>query len=222
MARPRTSRIVITGAAALALVAGGTAAGAAIAGSPIDSSGVIHGCYYGASKGGTSQVVLQDSGTNCPKNTTAITWNQQGPQGPQGQQGDTGATGATGPAGPQGPAGAQGPAGPAGDTGATGAEGPAGPAGPAGANGVSGYQVVNDGSQTLGGLSGADFYVDCPSGKQAVGGGFISGGSISIDDSAPSQENDPVNHPNGWFMHLYNSSIGENFLTVYAVCVDAS
>jgi hypothetical protein len=37
-------RIVFTGAAALALVAGGTAAGAAIAGSPIDSSGVIHGC----------------------------------------------------------------------------------------------------------------------------------------------------------------------------------
>jgi hypothetical protein len=101
-------RIVITGAAALALVAGGTAAGAAIAGSPVSSSGMIDGCYTNAELNGSHVFVLQDQGTSCPKGTTAISWNQTGPAGA------TGATGATGAAGPAGPAGPQGPAGPAG------------------------------------------------------------------------------------------------------------
>lgn len=48
-------RIVITGAVALALVAGGTAAGAAIAAGPIDGNGVIHGCY--TSKGQIRRLV---------------------------------------------------------------------------------------------------------------------------------------------------------------------
>jgi hypothetical protein len=120
-------KIVLTGAAALALVAGGTAAGATIASSPIDGSGVIHGCYYPASKAGSSQVVLQDTGTNCPKGTTAITWNQTGPQGTTGPQGPQGNTGAQGAQGPQGNTGAQGAQGPQGNTGAQGPQGPAGP-----------------------------------------------------------------------------------------------
>jgi len=37
--------ILITGAAALALVAAGTAVGAAVASDPIGTVGVIHGCY---------------------------------------------------------------------------------------------------------------------------------------------------------------------------------
>jgi hypothetical protein len=211
---------VITGAAALALVAGGTAAGAAIASGPVDGSGVVHACYYGADKSGSSQVVLQNAGTACPKGTTAITWNQTGPQGTTGP---TGATGQQGPTGPIGPVGPQGATGPIGATGPQGPTGPIGPAGPAGTNGVSGYQIVNDGIQTLSELSGGDFYVDCPAGKQAVGGGLISGGSITIDSSAPSSANDPTDHPNGWYMHLFdNSALGEDFFTVYAVCVDAS
>jgi hypothetical protein len=116
---------VIITASAVALVAGGTAAGAAITTGPIDGSGVIHGCYYGASKAGSHQVVLQDTGTNCPKNTSAITWNQTGPQGATGPQGDTGATG------PQGPQGAQG------DPGPQGATGPQGPQGSQGSSGLS-------------------------------------------------------------------------------------
>jgi hypothetical protein len=219
MARLRISRAAITGAAALALVAGGTAAGAAIAG-PVDGSGVVHACYYSADKNGSSQVVLQNAGTTCPKSTTAITWNQAGPQGAPGPIGATGPQGPTGPIGPAGPTGLAGP------TGATGPQGPtgsAGPTGPAGTNGVSGYQVVNDSIQTLSELNGGDFYVDCPAGKQAVGGGLISGGSITIDSSAPSSANDPTDHPNGWFMHLFdNSALGADFFTVYAVCVDAS
>jgi hypothetical protein len=89
-------RIILTVAAALALVAGGTAAGAAIAGGPVDSSGVVHGCYTTNANKGSHFFRLQDSGTSCPRGTTAIMWNQQGPQGPQGA------------AGPQGPAGTSG------------------------------------------------------------------------------------------------------------------
>jgi hypothetical protein len=99
------SRTVIIGAAALALAAGGTAAGAAIAG-PIDSGGVIHGCYGATNADGTTHnFVLQDAGTTCPNNMTAITWSQTGPAGPQGPAGATGAQGPAGPQGPQGPAG---------------------------------------------------------------------------------------------------------------------
>lgn len=105
----RLGRIVITGAAALALVAAGTAAGAAIASSPVSNSGVIDGCYTNAEVNGSHVFVLQDQGRNCPKGSTAISWNQTGPAGPAG---------ATGPAGPSGPTGAAGSAGSPG-TGAT-------------------------------------------------------------------------------------------------------
>jgi hypothetical protein len=95
-------RIVLTTAAALALVAGGTAAGAAIASGPVDSSGVVHGCYTTYAIKGSHVFVLQDAGTSCPRGTTAIMWNQRGPQGPQGSPGPQGV------AGPQGPAGTSG------------------------------------------------------------------------------------------------------------------
>jgi hypothetical protein len=119
--------LVVTGAAALALVAAGAVAGAAITASPVDSAGVIHGCYGQTNADGTTHnVVLQNDGTTCPANMTPITWNQtgpagaqgaQGPQGPAGPAGPTGATGATGQQGVPGPAGAPGPAGPAGPPG---------------------------------------------------------------------------------------------------------
>ena len=77
-------RIILTVAAALALVAGGTAAGAAIAGGPVDSSGVVHGCYTTNAIKGSHFFVLQDAGTSCPRGTTAIMWNQQGPEAHRG------------------------------------------------------------------------------------------------------------------------------------------
>ena len=142
----RSAAILISAGAGLALVAAGTAAGAAIAG-PIDGSGNILGCYAKATSTGSHTLTLQDVGTTCPKGTTPIQWNQTGPQGPAGPAGAMGQTGATGPAGatgatgPQGPkgdtgaTGAIGPQGPKGDTGATGATGQTGPAGATGANG---------------------------------------------------------------------------------------
>src|SRR5689334_23832443 len=121
----RPARILISAAAGLALVAAGTAAGAAIGG-PIDSQGVIYGFYTTKAVNGSHALVLQDVGTTCPSGTTAIKWNQMGPQGP------------TGPVGPKGDTGAQGPAGPKGDTGATGPAGPQGATGPAGPQGPKG------------------------------------------------------------------------------------
>jgi hypothetical protein len=90
--------IVVAAGAGLALVAAGTAAGAAIAAGPV-SSGVIHACYATrATTHGSHSVVLENAGRACPAGTTALTWNQQGRPG---------ARGAAGPAGPStaGPAG---------------------------------------------------------------------------------------------------------------------
>ena len=62
---------LISVAAAFALVAGGTAAGAAIAG-PVDGSGVIHGCWTNAAINGTHAFVLQDARSITFRQ--AITW----------------------------------------------------------------------------------------------------------------------------------------------------
>ena len=89
MRQPRLCTVLIGTGAAVALVAGGTAAYAVTTG-PIDSSGVIHGCYYPANKGGSHKLVLQNAGTSCPTGTTAIKWNQKGPAGPTGPRGPAG------------------------------------------------------------------------------------------------------------------------------------
>src|SRR6476660_3769140 len=113
----RRARILIAAAAGLALAGGGTALGAVVAPSPVDTTGVIHGCWTNRAVNGTHSVVLANAGATCPGGTTAITWNRTGPTGAPGlpgPRGATGAVGAGGPAGPVGPAGATGPAGPAG------------------------------------------------------------------------------------------------------------
>lgn len=86
MRQPRLRTVLIGTGAALALVAGGTAAYAVTSG-PIDSSGVIHGCYTTTATNGSHKIVLQNVGTSCPSGTTAIKWNQKGPAGPPGPPG---------------------------------------------------------------------------------------------------------------------------------------
>ena len=81
-------RYVIPAVVTAVLAGGGTAAYAAVAASPV-SSGVINGCYTNAAIHGTHVFVLQDAGTNCPKGTTPISWNEQGPAGPSGPAGPT-------------------------------------------------------------------------------------------------------------------------------------
>ena len=72
MSRPRARAIFISTVSVFALLAAGTSAGAAIAGGPVDGSGVIHGCWTNTAVNGTHVFVLQDAGTTCPKGTTAI------------------------------------------------------------------------------------------------------------------------------------------------------
>jgi Collagen triple helix repeat (20 copies) len=123
MGRPHARTIFISTVSAFAVLAAGTSAGAAITGRPVDGSGVIHGCWTNAALNGTHVFVLQDAGTTCPKGTTAISWNQQGPTGPTGPAGPVGLAGPIGPPGPKGDTGAPGPAG---AVGSVGAQGPAG------------------------------------------------------------------------------------------------
>ena len=96
----RRSRILLAAVAAVGLVSGGTAAAAGLAATPVDGSGVIHGCWTTkAVNGGSHTFVLRNAGTACPAGTTAITWNKAGPAGPQGPQGIQGVQGPQGPAG---------------------------------------------------------------------------------------------------------------------------
>jgi hypothetical protein len=131
--------LLAAGGLAAVLVAG---AGTALAASmgPVSSAGVITGCYTTGAVNGTHALFMQDAGTNCPKGTSAVSWNEQGPAGPPGTgatvspitaspgnvncpdggasitdgNGNTGyaCTGATGPAGATGPQGLQGLTGP--------------------------------------------------------------------------------------------------------------
>jgi Collagen triple helix repeat (20 copies) len=164
--RARTGLLAIGGA--IALTIGGGTAYAAIAASPVSSSGVIDGCYTNAEINGSHVFVLQDQGTACPKGSTAISWSQTGPagaQGPQGIQGPTGAAGAAGATGAIGPAGPAGPTGAIGPTGATGAAGPAGPAGAAGMTGPAGASVLTSASSPSGSCTNGDTDIDIANGE---------------------------------------------------------
>lgn len=98
-------KVIIAGATTLILTAGASVATAAVMSSgPVDSSGVIHGCWTNAELNGSHVFVLQDAGTSCPKGATPISWNEKGPAGSPGPSGPAGPTGAAGPstAGPSG------------------------------------------------------------------------------------------------------------------------
>ena len=91
------SKFVIVGAATLALGAGTGIAAASmrISPSPVGSSGTIHGCWTNRAVNGSHVFVLQDVGTQCPKGTTAISWNEEGRPGPPGPSGQAGQPGAS-------------------------------------------------------------------------------------------------------------------------------
>jgi hypothetical protein len=85
-------KLIAAGVATLALGAGTGIAAAAMTShpSPVDSSGVIHGCWTDRDIHGSHVFTLQDAGTKCPSGTTAISWNQKGPAGPAGAAGRAG------------------------------------------------------------------------------------------------------------------------------------
>lgn len=190
---------------------------------------------------GTTAVSWNQTGPTGPAGPT-------GPTGATGPAGPAGAPGPTGPAGPQGPIGSTGPPGTGatvtslatGDTNCpnggaqiadgnsppdvayacNGATGATGPQGPAGANGVSGYTIVTD-EPTIAGLDTEQFYVYCPSGDVAVGGGFDGELYLTLDASLPATEADGFTTP-GWYLVLYNTNIFSVTFDDYAICVNAS
>jgi hypothetical protein len=91
-------KVIVAGVATLALGAGTGIATAAMmtSASPVDSSGVIHGCWTNRAVNGSHVFVLQNAGTNCPQGTTAISWNQRGPAGAPGPAGPAGHKSAAG------------------------------------------------------------------------------------------------------------------------------
>jgi len=232
-------RIVITGAAALALVACGTAAGATLAG-PVGGDGTIHGCY---DSGGNLKVI--DASATCPKTYTSLNWSQTGPQGPKGDtgaigpQGPKGDTGATGPQGPKGDTGATGPQGPKGDTGATGLQGAKGDTGDTGPQGATGHQG-NTGAQgpagpSTAGSAGLDVmsrtalnvqggsFVDVhclPSHPFIVGGGYKITAPALIDLVGQVVDNEPITITdfNGWQVQTTGTNVPANTLEVFALC----
>lgn len=182
---------------------------------------LIHSCMQ---KNSGNLRVVADPG-DCRSSERALAWNQQGiqgetgPQGEQGEQGiqgEPGADGAAGPAGPEGPAGLAGP------------EGPAGPAGPS--TGLSGYEIVHE-SAWVAILTSNHLWIDCPSGKIAIGGGLASGelGEYPVlgpGYSLPVQDMNildtfPVDEDT-WFVRAYYGGPGPaTKLNGFAVCVDA-
>jgi hypothetical protein len=217
-------RIVITGAAALALVASGTAAGATLAG-PVGGDGTIHGCY---DSGGNVKVI--DASATCPKTYTSLNWSQTGPQGapgPQGPQGPKGDTGATGPQAPKGDTGAIGPQGAKGDTGDTGPQGATGPQGDTGAQGPAGPSTAGSAgldvmSRTaLNDQGGNSVEVHClPSHPFIVGGGYKITAPALIDLVGQVVDNEPITITdfNGWQVQTTGTNVPANTLEVFALC----
>jgi hypothetical protein len=210
MALTRLHKIILAGSGTLALVAGGTAAGAAVLSGPV-SGGVVNACYAttGASNG-SHAVLLENTGTSCPSGYTHITWNQKGQTGPAGP------TGATGPAGPQGATGATGATGAAGPQGATGPQGPAGPS-TGGSAGLNLQVIYNTGTGGVGAV--------CPTAHPFLygGGGFdVSGGTMvfSGPDGGPAEsfsESSPPVGDESWYVSSANTS---DTLRVWAICGD--
>ena len=210
-------KIVIAGATALVLTAGASAATAAVMSSgPVDSAGVIHGCWTNAELNGSHAFVLQDAGSSCPKGTTAISWNEQGPEGPAGPTGAAGSPGPTGPAGPSGPAGST-------------------TAGPGGLN----VTVVTDGDSLIG--EDYDFATaECPASAPYVVGGDASSippaGALTASEPYDFTTGATVNGTNaltpftgaevsgdvyGWVAEIpqgSQSTYAKGGLDVYAIC----
>jgi hypothetical protein len=215
--------VIIAGVTVLALATGSSIATAAVMSSsspsPVDSSGVIHGCWTSAGLNGSHVFVLQNAGTSCPRGTTAISWNERGPAG---------ATGPSGPAGPTGPAGPSGPAGPTGPAGSTGSSASAGPttAGPGGLD----VTVVTDGDSYI----GTQYDVaaaECPASAPYV----LGGSAVSVPPAGSLTVSEPYNFTTstvatgaevsgdvyGWQAEIPQGSQStdtDGGLFVYAVC----
>jgi Collagen triple helix repeat (20 copies) len=165
------------------------------------NTALIHACVNNTS----GELKIVGANANCPNNYRPLDWNIQGLAGQQGPIGPAGPVGPVGPIGPTGPQGLQGEQGPQGLPGEPGIQGPAG---------ISGLEVVtvNSGTQVAARI---DVFVECPAGKQVLGGGYGTIGSnldTSISTSAPygsyqwvvtAVTNDYPNVRSGWSVQAY-------------------
>ena len=187
----------IAGGAAVAVLAGGGIAYAAI---PDSGTGVFHACML--NNVGTVRLIdpsRSDLRGRCDTRLeTEVMWNAQGQPGPAGPKGDPGEPG------------------PKGDTGTPGPKGDTGPQGPAG---VSGFSVAIAIFSTVGTGNAEDVgaFAQCPTGKVAIGGGMSEGApGVYITESYPDFDK--------WRIRVQNTrAIGQVVNpTVYAICVNAS
>lgn len=135
----------------------------------------------------SGEIKIVGANASCPSNYRPLDWNIQGPAGLQG------------PIGPQG---------------LQGEPGPQGLAGPQGAAGISGLEVVtvNSGTQVAARI---DVFIECPAGKQVLGGGYGTIGNnlnTGIAANAPygpyqwvvtAVTNDYPNVRSGWSVQAY-------------------
>ncbi len=215
----RKRELIATAVGAIvATVLAGSVAWAAIPG----DGGVIQGCY---DTGGNLKVV---SALPCPKNYTALQWNQQGVPGPRGETGDKGEQGIQGIPGERGPQGEQGVRGITGDRGEPGPqgiqgiEGVQGPPGPEGSQGPAVTPVLQSHSVTIGDPpAGSATAVDvaCPAGQSATGGGFQGGSGDDVVVSRPTINPVTPFNLNGWrVVFLTPAGSAGRVLSAFAVC----
>lgn len=169
--------VVFVGTCVLVLGGGGVALATELSSSPVDASGMIHGCYSNTALNGSHVFVLQNASTSCPKGTTPISWNEVGPTGPAGSPGPTGASGAAGSPGAQG------------SPGPTGAAGPTGSAGPAGVS----YGLYGSSSTADVSSSGYGTVLTSPDAQQA--GDYYVTATVSLDIPAGGWAECDLNDP---------------------------
>jgi len=164
------------------------------------NTALIHACVSNSS----GEIKIVGANAGCPSNYRALDWSIQGPAGQQG------------PIGPVGPMGPMGPIGPVGTTGPQGEQGPQGLPGPAG---MSGLEVVQVNSGTLNEFR-IDVVVECPAGKQVLGGGFATAGNnqyVTVMANAPQFNN-------LWVVSLFQSDLTDRLWSVqaYAICASVA
>jgi hypothetical protein len=78
---PVSRKLALAVAGASAVIALSGSAVYAVSSAVANSSAIIHGCVGKTARNGTRDLLIRETGRSCPKGTTALNWNQQGPAG---------------------------------------------------------------------------------------------------------------------------------------------
>jgi hypothetical protein len=155
---------------------------------------------------GSVNIVVDLNGYYIPADGTG----QAGPAGPPGPEGPAGPPGSDGPPGSAGPAGSEGPPGSSGPEGPPGVDGAPGPAF------IPGYEIVQGPVNSVSGPAPADFDVDCPRGKVAIGGGGNHFGDYRLGESKPKLDG------SGWTVqYLEPTGGGSEAGSAWVICATA-